>query len=65
MNRHNFYLTEQQMKALKALSQATGMSMSEHMRRAVDSYLQHQPPAIRTEERRHYGAIGTNAETDA
>ena len=39
MNRHNFYLPKQQMEALKALSKETGLSMSEHMRRAIDDYL--------------------------
>jgi predicted DNA-binding protein len=39
MKRANFYLPEQIIKRLKAMSKKTGVSMSELIRRAVDSYL--------------------------
>ncbi|HUW11181.1 MAG TPA: ribbon-helix-helix protein, CopG family [Anaerolineae bacterium] len=46
MKRYNVYLTDKQMEALKALSQRTGLSVSEHMRRAVDAYLHEQPDVM-------------------
>jgi len=33
------YLTEKQIQGLKALAKETGLSYSEHLRRAVDEYL--------------------------
>ncbi len=37
--RVGFYLSEIQIKALKKLSKKTSISVSEHIRRAVDEYL--------------------------
>jgi predicted DNA-binding protein len=37
--RVNLYLAEIQIKRLKGLSQKTGLSVSEHVRRAIDEYL--------------------------
>lgn len=42
MKRVNLHLTEQQMHRLHALSQATGLSVAEHVRRALDDYLSKQ-----------------------
>ena len=39
MERINFYLPEQQIKALRDLSRLTGLSVSEHIRRAISAYL--------------------------
>jgi hypothetical protein len=40
--RLDFYLTETQVEKMKALSEKTGLSVSEHMRRAIDEYLDRQ-----------------------
>lgn len=40
MKRINAYYTEQQIAQLDALHRETGMTVSEHLRRAVDAYLQ-------------------------
>jgi predicted DNA-binding protein len=37
--RVGFYLTDIQIKDLKKLSQKTGLTVSEHIRRAIDEYL--------------------------
>ena len=42
MRRVNLHLTEQQIHRLQALSQATGLSVAEHVRRALDDYLSKQ-----------------------
>lgn len=39
MKRVNFHLTEEQMKRLKALSEKTGLSVAELIRRMVDDGL--------------------------
>lgn len=39
MKRTNLHLTEQQLARLERLKDATGMSVAEHVRRAVDAYL--------------------------
>ena len=44
--RCSYLLTEQQIEELKRLSQATGLTVSEQIRRAVDDYLRdHQVQA--------------------
>ena len=40
MKKTNLYLTEQQIAALKKLSKSTGLPSAEHVRRALDDYLQ-------------------------
>jgi hypothetical protein len=42
MKRVDHYLTEAQVAALKALSEQTGLSLSDLLRRAVDLYLKEQ-----------------------
>ena len=39
MLRKNFYLPEQQVEALGKLAKQTGISISEHIRRAISAYL--------------------------
>ncbi len=38
--RVDLYLTENQINQLKKLSQKNGLSVSEHVRRAIDEYLE-------------------------
>lgn len=40
MIRVNYHLTEEQISRLKALSEKTGLSVAELIRRAVDAYLE-------------------------
>lgn len=40
MKRINVYLTENQIQALRELSDKTGLSVAEHIRRALDAYIQ-------------------------
>ena len=40
MKRINFYLSLQQVSKLKELVRAMGLSVSEHVRRAIDAYLE-------------------------
>jgi predicted DNA-binding protein len=42
MKRQNFFLPEQVIAALQALSDKTGLTVSEHIRRAIDAYLEKQ-----------------------
>jgi len=42
MKRLNFFLPEQVIAALQALSDKTGLTVSEHIRRAIDAYLKKQ-----------------------
>lgn len=42
MRRVNLHLTEQQILQLQALSLDTGLSVAEHVRRALDEYLSRQ-----------------------
>lgn len=45
MKRTNFFLPEPARKELQELSQVTGLSVSEHLRRAIDEYLsRHKQP---------------------
>jgi predicted DNA-binding protein len=39
MKRLNFFLPEQVIASLQALSEKTGLTVSEHIRRAIDAYL--------------------------
>lgn len=39
MKRVNFHLTEDQIKKLKSLAAKTGLKEAEHIRRAIDDYL--------------------------
>jgi len=39
MKRINLYVAEQQLSALVRLARASGLSLSEHIRRAIDLYL--------------------------
>jgi len=41
-SRANFYLTDKQLQQIKTLSQKTGLSYSEILRRAIDEYLDRQ-----------------------
>lgn len=36
--RMNFYLTDIQIKRLQTISKRTGLTVSEHVRRAIDEY---------------------------
>ena len=40
MKRVNYHLTNQEIKALRELSQQTGLTVSELIRRAIDEYLE-------------------------
>lgn len=42
MKRTNIHLSEPQLAALKALQVATGITTAEHIRRAIDAYLEIQ-----------------------
>lgn len=44
MKRINFYLTDKQTGRLRLLSQETGLSVSELVRRAIDIYLRKESP---------------------
>jgi predicted DNA-binding protein len=39
MKRTHVHLTDAQLKALTKLANATGLTMAEHIRRAIDAYL--------------------------
>lgn len=43
MHRTNMYFTTPQVEELSALSDSTGLSVAEHVRRAVDEYLVRLP----------------------
>jgi predicted DNA-binding protein len=47
--RTSYVLTERQLAALKGLSDETGLSVSEILRRAVDAYLESREATIRKE----------------
>jgi hypothetical protein len=38
----NFYITQQQYDNIKIISERTGLSYSEHIRRALDNYIKEQ-----------------------
>jgi len=40
MKRANFFLAPNQIQALKALAEKTGLTVSELVRRAIDAYLE-------------------------
>ena len=40
MIRTNIHLTEKQLEALRKLSEDTGLTVAEHIRRAIDEYLE-------------------------
>ena len=42
MKRYNTYLSEKQIQGLEALAKATDIKVAEHIRRAIDAYLQAQ-----------------------
>lgn len=42
MKRTNIFLPEQLLAKLRALSKSTGLSVAEHIRRAIDEYLRKQ-----------------------
>jgi predicted DNA binding CopG/RHH family protein len=42
MERINLYVSENQLKELKELKKTTGITWSEHIRRAIDEYLAKQ-----------------------
>jgi len=44
MKSHNFYIPERMMVALKTLCEHTGLSVAEHVRRAIDEYLKKLKP---------------------
>jgi hypothetical protein len=44
MIRVNIFLPERVVAALKALSEKTGLSYAEHIRRAIDAYLKKEKP---------------------
>lgn len=47
MKLYNLYLAEKQIENLKKLSTETGLSVSEHIRRAIDEYLAKQKREIK------------------
>jgi predicted DNA-binding protein len=47
MIRTNIFLPEPLIRRLKALSEKTGLSVAEHIRRAIDDYLKKQREASR------------------
>ena len=51
LTRINFYLTKAQIKRLKGLSQNTGLPVSEHVRRAIDEYLEKKAPKKKGDEK--------------
>jgi predicted DNA-binding protein len=42
MKRVNIHLSDKQIEALKALAKSTGLKVAEHVRRAIDKYLEDQ-----------------------
>lgn len=42
MSRRGVWLTNKQIAKLKALAERTGLKVAEHIRRAIDSYLDNQ-----------------------
>ncbi len=42
MQRINFYVSKIQIVKLKEISDKTGLSVSEHVRRAIDEYMKYQ-----------------------
>jgi len=58
MRRVNWTITERQHRALKRLSQETGLSISELVRRAIDKYIGlvgEESPKKQEEQRREEG----------
>jgi predicted DNA-binding protein len=42
MKRINYHVTERQIERLKALSERTGLSVADLIRRAIDAYLERE-----------------------
>jgi predicted DNA-binding protein len=42
MRRHNIHLSDQERERLQRLAKATGLTVAEHIRRAVDRYLEQE-----------------------
>lgn len=51
MKRTNVHLSEQQIAALRQLQLATGITTAEHIRRAIDAYLEIQRGALSQREK--------------
>lgn len=51
MIRTNIHLARQALDRLRALSAATGITVAEHVRRAVDAYLKKLPPPPNSKEK--------------
>jgi len=49
--RTNIYLTERQRKALKDFKEIEGLSVAEHIRRAIDTYISEKEKALRESAR--------------
>ena len=45
MIRTNIHLTEKQLEALRKLSEDTGLTVAEHIRRTIDEYLERKRKA--------------------
>jgi predicted transcriptional regulator len=45
MKKRTFSLSENQIAALQAIAKKTGLVISEHVRRAIDAYLERQKAA--------------------
>lgn len=43
MKKRNFYLADRQIVAIEKLAKKTGITFSEHVRRAIDAYLTPTP----------------------
>ena len=66
--RKNFYVTEHQWSKFEILAEATGLTISEHIRRAIDAYLDdYSKPSIMGEcdakERFDFGGSKIRKET--
>jgi predicted DNA-binding protein len=51
MNRVNFHLTDEQRDRLRSLSERTGLTVAELIRRAVDAYLEKEEKKAGKRER--------------
>jgi hypothetical protein len=55
MRRTQILVTQQQYQALQRIAGETGLAVSEHIRRAVDEYLEGRPPHGRDERHKKPG----------